>query len=115
MFLSVNPAVFCADVWTDVTSSLILSHLHGWNLNFGRQDGSRNGPSRVFRQEVRRGWSLMMGVVALGVSKDKMPWNPQAPQVALGGVTEPSWSIGQKGQIVMSLWNYKIIKAGKSL
>lgn len=89
MFLSVNPAVFSADVWTDVTLSLISSHVQEWNLNFGRQDGSRNGPSRVLRQEVRRGLSFMMGVVALDVSRDKMPWNPQAPKVAFGGVTEP--------------------------
>lgn len=73
MFLGVNPAVFSADVWTDVTVSLILSHVQGWNVNFG----SRNGPSRVFRQEVRSGSSHMMAVVAVDASKDKMPWSPR--------------------------------------
>lgn len=76
----------------------------GWNWNFGRQDGSRDGSSKVFRQEVRSGSSHVMGVVALDVPKDKMPWSPQGHEVALGGVTEPSWTLGrgQKGQALMS-------------
>lgn len=37
MFLGVNPAVFSADVRTDVTVSLILSHVQGWNVRMAAE------------------------------------------------------------------------------
>lgn len=86
MFLSVNPAVFSADGWTAGTLSLVQSHVQGWDSNFGRQDGSRDGPGRVFR-----GKKWLLSPEGTGdVSKDKMPWSPQAPEVVLGGSQSPA-------------------------